>query len=98
MRVWTAVAATSAGIQETITPDSDAVARSTEEATRIGVSAAPAVFRHGPVLHVDVNPAAYPGDTLGVLRLIDRVSQGRWDAGGSANLRASDLADRFEER
>jgi hypothetical protein len=69
----TAVAATSAGIQETITPDSDAVARSTEEATRIGVSAAPTVFRHGPVLHVDVNPAAYSGDTLGRLRLIDRV-------------------------
>jgi len=69
----TAVGASSVSIMETITPDFDAVAASTEEATRIGVSAAPTVFRHGPVLHVDVNPAAYSGDTLERLRLIDGV-------------------------
>lgn len=69
----TAVAGASAGIEETPAPDDDAVARSTEEGADLGVSGAPTVFRHGPVLRVDVNPAAYSGDTLDRLRLIDAV-------------------------
>lgn len=69
----TAMAAASSGIQETPTPDYDSVARSTEEGSGLGVSGAPTIFRHGPVLRVDVNPAAYSGDTLERLRLIDAV-------------------------
>ncbi|MGB5167080.1 MAG: hypothetical protein WBO84_05325 [Acidimicrobiia bacterium] len=68
-----AVASKSASIGATIEPDFDAVERSTEEGTRIGVSATPSVFRHGPVLRVEVNPAAYSGNTLARLRLIDGV-------------------------
>jgi hypothetical protein len=76
----TAVALSSAGIHEPIVPDHHAVAQSTEEGTRIGVTAVPTVFRHGPALHVDVNPAAYSGDTLDRLRLIDGVLEddGLW--------------------
>jgi hypothetical protein len=68
-----AVAAASADIQETPAPDHDAVARSTEEGAGLGVSGAPTVFRHGPVLHVDVNPAAFSGNTLERLGLINAV-------------------------
>lgn len=69
----TAIASASASIGGTVEPDSDAVVRSTSEGIRLGVSGAPTVFRHGPVLRVDVNPAAYSGNTLERLRLIDGV-------------------------
>jgi hypothetical protein len=68
-----AVAAKSASIVGTVEPDFDAVARSTEEGSSIGVFAAPTIFRHGPVLHVEVNPAAYSGNILDRLKLIDGV-------------------------
>jgi hypothetical protein len=68
-----AVAAESASIAGTVDPDFDAVERSTEEGSSIGVFAAPTIFRHGPVLHVEVNPAAYSGNILDRLRLIDGV-------------------------
>lgn len=70
-----AVAAASAGIEEMPAPESDAVARSTEEGAALGVSGTPTVYRHGPVLRVDVNPAAFSGDTVGRLALIDAVLQ-----------------------
>ena len=69
----TVMAATSAGIDDTIVPDVEAVAASTNEGTRLGVSDVPTIFRHGSALHVDVNPAAYSGDILERLRLIDGV-------------------------
>ena len=47
--------------------------RSTEEAFRLGVAGTPTVFRHGPVLQVGVNPAAYKGKVIERLRLIDAV-------------------------
>jgi hypothetical protein len=68
-----AVASASASLGVTVEPDFDAVVRSTEEGTSIGVTGAPSVVRHGPVLLVDVNPAAYSGSTLERLRLIDGV-------------------------
>jgi hypothetical protein len=68
-----AIASASASIGGAVEPDFDAVARSTEEGIRIGVSGAPTVFRHGPVLRVEVNPAAYSGNILERLRLIDGV-------------------------
>jgi hypothetical protein len=71
----TSVAASSAGIAEVPAPDEDAVTRSTEEGIALGVSGAPTIFRHGPVLRVDVNPAAFAGDTVGRLALIDAVLQ-----------------------
>ncbi len=66
-------AADSAGISERIVPDAAAVARSTDEAMSLGVTAAPTVFRHGPVLHVGVNPASYGSGALDRLRVIDAV-------------------------
>jgi hypothetical protein len=39
----------------------------------LGVTAAPTVYRHGPVLHIGVNPASYGRGALERLRLIDAV-------------------------
>lgn len=69
------MAAASAGIPEMPAPDEDAVVRSTEEGMALGVSGVPTVVRHGPALRVDVNPAAFVGDTVGRLALIDAVLQ-----------------------
>lgn len=66
-------AAESAGLRGPIVPDESAVARSTEMAAELGVTAAPTVFRHGPVLHIGVNPASYEGGALERLRVIDAV-------------------------
>lgn len=68
-----AAAAGAAGISERIVPNAAAVARSTDEAMSLGVTAAPTVYRHGPVLHVGVNPASYGSGALERLRLIDAV-------------------------
>jgi hypothetical protein len=78
-----ALASKSASIAGTIEPDFEAVTRSTEEGASIGVSSTPTVFRHGPVLHVEVNPAAYSGNILNRLRLIDGVLEddGIWNLG-----------------
>lgn len=67
------LAAESAGLRDPIVPDESAVARSTETAAELGVTAAPTVFRHGPVLHIGVNPASYGGGALERLRVIDAV-------------------------
>jgi hypothetical protein len=67
------LAAASAGITEPIASDASAVARSTAEAADLGVTAAPTVYRHGPVLHIGVNPAAYGSGALERLRAIDAV-------------------------
>jgi predicted DsbA family dithiol-disulfide isomerase len=67
------VAAASAGIDGPVVPDHGAVERSTAEGVRLGVAGTPTIFRHGPVLQVGVNPAAYTGDLLERLRLIDAV-------------------------
>ena len=69
----TAVAASSVAIDGPIVPDYEATARSTEVGASLGVSGTPTIFRHGPVLHVGVNPASYEGDVLERLRLIDAV-------------------------
>ena len=69
----TAVAASSAAIDGTVVPDYEAAIRSTEVGASLGVSGTPTIFRHGPVLRVGVNPAAYEGDVLERLRLIDAV-------------------------
>jgi protein-disulfide isomerase len=51
----------------------DLVAESTVEGRELGVVATPTMYRHGPVLHVEVNQAALSGDVQERLRLIDGV-------------------------
>jgi hypothetical protein len=51
----------------------DLVAESTLEGRKLGVTATPTLYRHGPVLHVETNMAALSGDVLERLRLIDGV-------------------------
>ena len=68
-----AAAAEVAGINDVIVPNSDAVTASTEEGRRLGVSGTPTIHRRGPVLRVEVNPAAYEGDVLERLARIDGV-------------------------
>lgn len=51
----------------------DAVAESTLEGRKLGVSETPTLYRHGPVLHVETNMAALSGDVLERLKLIDGV-------------------------
>jgi hypothetical protein len=52
----------------------------TEEARQLGVTTTPTLYRHGPVMHVRLNPAALEGDVLARLRLIDAVldDDGTW--------------------
>lgn len=49
------------------------VLASTREGRALGVTATPSIYRHGPVMQVDVNPAAYEGDVAGRLRVIELV-------------------------
>ncbi len=51
----------------------DKVAESTLEGRKLGVTETPTLYRHGPVLHVEMNMAALDGDVLERLRLIDGV-------------------------
>ena len=51
----------------------DAVAESTLEGRKLGVTKTPTLYRHGPVLHVETNMAALSGDVIGRLQLIDGV-------------------------
>ena len=51
----------------------NAVARATEEGRGLGVSRVPSLYRHGPVLHVDLTPAALDPGALRRLELIDGV-------------------------
>jgi hypothetical protein len=51
----------------------DKVAASTLEGRKLGVTDTPTLYRHGPVLHVEMNMAALSGDVLERLRLIDGV-------------------------
>ena len=51
----------------------DRVAESTLEGRKLGVSQTPTLYRHGPVLHVEMNMAALSGDVLERLNLIDGV-------------------------
>ena len=70
----TAVAAAeAAGLSGVIEPSPDAVAASTEAGRALGVSGTPTIHRHGPVLRVDVTPAAYEGDVLERLSRINAV-------------------------
>jgi predicted DsbA family dithiol-disulfide isomerase len=57
------------------------VAAAATEAGRLGVGPLPAVYRHGPVLHVKVNGAAVHGDVLHRLDTIDRMldDDGLWE-------------------
>ncbi len=68
-----AVAANAAGLALKIEPSPEAVIVSTAEGRALGVTGTPTVHRHGPVLRVEVNPAAYEGDVLGRLERIDAV-------------------------
>ena len=56
-----------------IEPSPDAVIASTEDARALGVTGTPTIHRRGPVLRVEVNPAAYEGDVLERLSRIDAV-------------------------
>ena len=49
------------------------VRAATAQALALGVTASPTLYRHGPVMHVRVNPAALTGDVVGRLGLIDAV-------------------------
>lgn len=49
------------------------VMATTAEARELGVSATPTLYRHGPVLHVVLTPAAFQGDAAARLRTIDAV-------------------------
>ena len=70
----TAVAAAgAAGLTEVVEPNLAAVVASTEEGRAVGVTGTPTIHRHGPVLRVDVNPAAYEGDVLERLSHINAV-------------------------
>jgi 2-hydroxychromene-2-carboxylate isomerase len=51
----------------------EAVLASTAEARELGVSTTPSLYRHGPVLHVVVTPAALRGDAAARLQTIDVV-------------------------
>ena len=75
-----AAAAEAAGIAGVIDPNPEAVAASTEEGRMFGVSGTPTIYRHGPVLRVEVNPAAYEGDVLERLNRINAVLEddGLW--------------------
>lgn len=51
----------------------DLVAESTLEGRKLGVVTVPTLYRHGPVVHVELNQAALSGDIQERLRLIDGV-------------------------
>lgn len=51
----------------------EAVLASTAEAGELGVSATPSLYRHGPVLHVVLTPAALRGDAVARLQTIEAV-------------------------
>jgi len=68
-----AAAAEAAGIDEVIEPNRDAVVASTDEGRTFGVTGTPTIYRRGPVLRVEVNPAAYEGDVLERLNRINAV-------------------------
>ncbi|MCL1597679.1 MAG: hypothetical protein M3094_00735 [Actinomycetia bacterium] len=70
----TAVAAAeAAGLSGVVEPSPDAVVASTEEGRALGVAGTPTIHRQGPVLRVEVNPAAYDGDVLERLSRINAV-------------------------
>jgi hypothetical protein len=70
-------AAESAGVPESVPLGwgeyRESVLTSTGEGHALGVTATPSLYRHGPVMRVDVNPAAYEGDVTGRLRVIELV-------------------------
>lgn len=68
-----AAAAEAAGLTGVVEPHPEAVAASTEEGRVLGVAGTPTIHRHGPVLRVDVTPAAYEGDVLERLNRINAV-------------------------
>jgi len=68
-----AVAAEAAGLAGAVEPRIDAVIASTEKARLLGVVGTPTIHRHGPVLRIEVNPAACNGDVLERLNRIDGV-------------------------
>jgi len=59
----------------------DAVETSTVEAQRLGVSAVPSLYRHGPVARVSLTAAAEGGDVLQRLAMIDGILEddGIWE-------------------
>jgi len=68
-----AIAAETVGFLGPLGSAPEAVAASTEEGRALGGVGAPTIHRHGPVLKIEVNPAALRGDVLERLRLIDGV-------------------------
>ncbi len=68
-----AAAAEAAGLTAAIEPNPGAVMASTGEGRSLDVTGTPTIHRHGPILRVDVNPAAYEGDVLERLSRIDAV-------------------------
>jgi len=70
-----AAAAEAAGVTGVIEPSPEAVVASTEAGMALGVVGTPTIYRHGPVLRVEVNPAAYEGDVLERLGRINAVME-----------------------
>jgi hypothetical protein len=70
-----AAAASAAGIDVAAMTDAagfePGVRLSTADARELGVVAVPTLYRHGPVMHVRLNPAALDGDVTARLRVID---------------------------
>lgn len=72
----TAVAAAeAAGVSGVVEPSPHAVVASTEEGRALGVTGTPTIHRQGPVVRVEVNPAAYEGDVLERLSRISAVME-----------------------
>lgn len=76
-RVTLQAACEAAGIDPSAVDGAEAftakVSDRTAEATELGVTVAPTVYRHGPVLHVVLTPAALRGDPVARLQAIDAV-------------------------
>lgn len=78
-------AAAAAGVDPGVVADPDrfegAVAESTAEGRRLGVTAVPSLYRHGPVAHVSLTAASETGDVLRRLATIDAFLEddGIWE-------------------
>ena len=75
-----ALVATGCGAEELMEDHSDLVDLR-ERAERLGVGAVPTLYRHGPVLSVQLNPAVLDGDPRAVARVINDmiVNDGIWE-------------------
>jgi len=59
--------------REAVAPYLEAVDASTAQAAELGVCGTPTLYRRGPVMEIDLTPAAYEGDVARRVALIDAV-------------------------